>query len=89
MQGLAKKFEKKQKTAPPDTAVSPIGVFLCRSASIIAMTGKYEMYPEGGTAIDEIRSLGDPDTVIGLTSLVLEMGMIPKYINLPRFLGLY
>jgi nitrogenase molybdenum-iron protein beta chain len=30
------------------------------------MTGKYEMYPEGGTAIDEIRSLGDSKGLIAL-----------------------
>jgi nitrogenase molybdenum-iron protein beta chain len=28
----------------------------------------------------EVAIFGDPDTVIGLTSLVLEMGMIPKYV---------
>lgn len=30
------------------------------------MTGRFEMYPKGGTTIDEIRGLGDCDSVIAL-----------------------
>jgi len=34
------------------------------------MTGKYLMYPEGGTTIDEIRGLGDSDTLIALGEII-------------------
>jgi len=34
------------------------------------MTGKYLMYPDGGTAIDEIRGLGDSDGLIALGEII-------------------
>jgi len=34
------------------------------------MTGKYMMYPEGGTTIDEIRGLGDSDGLIALGEII-------------------
>jgi nitrogenase molybdenum-iron protein beta chain len=52
----------------------------------------YELEEERGQALDlmmdahpyyygkSVAVYGDPDTVLGITSLVLEMGMIPKYV---------
>jgi nitrogenase molybdenum-iron protein beta chain len=34
------------------------------------MTGRYELYPKGGTTLDEIRSLGDSDALIALGEIV-------------------
>jgi nitrogenase molybdenum-iron protein beta chain len=34
------------------------------------MTGKYEMYPEGGTTLDEIRGLGDCEGLIALGEII-------------------
>jgi len=34
------------------------------------MTGRYEMYPDGGTALDEIRSLGDSEGLIALGEII-------------------
>ncbi len=34
------------------------------------MTGKYLMYPEGGTTIEEIRGLGDSDALIALGEII-------------------
>jgi nitrogenase molybdenum-iron protein beta chain len=34
------------------------------------MTGKYEMYPDGGTTIDEIRGLGDSEGLIALGEII-------------------
>jgi len=34
------------------------------------MTGKYLMYPDGGTTIDEIRGLGDSDALIALGEII-------------------
>jgi len=34
------------------------------------MTGKYLMYPEGGTTIDEIRGLGDSENLIALGEII-------------------
>ena len=34
------------------------------------MTGKYEMYPDGGTTIEEIRSLGDSSGLIALGEII-------------------
>jgi len=34
------------------------------------MTGKYQMYPEGGTTVDEIRGLGDCEGLIALGEII-------------------
>jgi len=34
------------------------------------MNGKYEMYPEGGTSIEEIRNLGDSNALIALGEII-------------------
>ncbi|MCI1883073.1 MAG: hypothetical protein LKI94_12875 [Sporolactobacillus sp.] len=34
------------------------------------MTGKYELFPEGGTAVDELRSLGDCQRLIALGEII-------------------
>ncbi len=34
------------------------------------MTGRYEFYPEGGTTLDEIRTLGDSDGLIALGEII-------------------
>jgi nitrogenase molybdenum-iron protein beta chain len=34
------------------------------------MTGKYLMYPDGGTTVDEIRGLGDSDALIALGEII-------------------
>jgi len=34
------------------------------------MTGRYELYPEGGTTLDEIRTLGDSDSLIALGEII-------------------
>jgi nitrogenase molybdenum-iron protein beta chain len=36
------------------------------------MTGRYEMYPEGGTTIEEVKSLGDCDRVFALGKITNE-----------------
>jgi nitrogenase molybdenum-iron protein beta chain len=58
------------------------------------MTGKYEWYPEGGTTIDEIRSLGDSQALIALGEIIgiepaevlKKKGGVP-YVLLPTPIG--
>jgi nitrogenase molybdenum-iron protein beta chain len=77
---------------PLPLGIENTDLFLMRLSRWAKNEVPYELEEERGQLLDVILDshfylsdksvaiFGDPDTVLGLTSLVLEMGMIPKYV---------
>ncbi len=89
---LEKKFKVPFVSLPLPIGISATDEFVMELSKFSKTDIPYELEEERGQLVDILLDshqysyqksaaiFGDPDTVIGLTSLCLEMGMIPKYV---------
>lgn len=89
---LEKKFKVPYALLPLPIGVSATDAFVMELSKFSKAEVPYEIEEERGQLIDLLLDshqysyqktcaiFGDPDTVLGLTALALEMGMIPKYV---------
>ncbi len=91
-QTLQKKCDVPYKLLSMPIGITQTDNFVMALQSISKAEVPYELEEERGQLVDilidihpytynkKVAIYGDPDTVIGLTEFVLEMGMIPKYV---------
>jgi len=89
---LEKKCGVPYKTMPLPMGVAATDAYIMALSQFTKNEVPYEIEEERGQLVDimldghpyfhnkSVAIYGDPDTVLGITALVLEMGMIPKYI---------
>lgn len=89
---LKKKFKVPYKLLPLPIGIEATDRFIMELSKISKAEVPYELEEQRGQLVDILLDshaytykktaaiFGDPDTVLGLTSLVTEMGMIPKYV---------
>jgi nitrogenase molybdenum-iron protein beta chain len=89
---LEKKCGVKSKTLPIPIGVARTDEYIMALQGFSKDEVPYEIEEERGQLVDilidihpytynkKVAIYGDPDTVLGLTEFVLEMGMIPKYV---------
>lgn len=89
---LKKKFKVPFKLLPLPIGVEATDQFVMELSKISKQEVPYELEEQRGQLIDimldsqaytyqkSVAIFGDPDTVVGLTALCLELGMIPKYV---------
>jgi nitrogenase molybdenum-iron protein beta chain len=89
---LEKKCGVPTKELPLPIGIDATDEFVMALANFSQIEVPYEIEEERGQLVDvlldahpyfhnkSVAIYGDPDTVLGLTKLVLEMGMIPKYV---------
>lgn len=89
---LEKKFKVPYTLLPLPIGVAATDVFVMALSKFTKTEVPYELEVERGQLVDMYLDsyqysyqktcaiYGDPDTVLGLTALCLEMGMIPKYV---------
>lgn len=89
---LEKKCGVKSKTLPLPIGVARTDEYIMALQGCSKNEVPYELEEERGQLVDilidihpytynqKVAIFGDPDTVLGLTEFVLEMGMIPKYV---------
>ncbi len=89
---LERKCGVEYKLLPAPIGIANTDAFITALSQFSKNEVPYSIEEERGQLIDvmldanqyyhkkKVAIFGDPDTVLGLTSLVLEMGMIPKYV---------
>ena len=89
---MEKKFKVPYKMLPLPMGVEATDRFIMELAKISKNEVSYELEEQRGQLIDilldsnaytydkKVAIFGDPDVVVGLTSMCLEMGMVPKYV---------
>ncbi len=89
---LRKKCDVSYKLLPLPIGISNTDAYVTALSHYARTEVPYALEEERGQLVDvmldanqyyykkSVAIYGDPDTVLGLTSLVLEMGMIPKYV---------
>lgn len=89
---LERKCKVPYKLLPLPIGIDATDKFIMELSQESNVEVPYELEEERGQLVDlmldahfyffnkTVAIFGDPDTVLGLTSLVLEMGMIPKYV---------
>lgn len=91
-QALKKKCDVPYKVLTMPIGITETDNYVMALQAISKLEVPYELEEERGQLVDilidihpytynkKVAIFGDPDTVIGLTEFVLEMGMIPKYV---------
>ncbi|WFR55325.1 nitrogenase component 1 [Anaerocolumna sp. AGMB13025] len=91
-EALDKKCHVPFKTLPMPIGIGSTDKYIMELQSFAKAEIPYEIEEERGQLVDilidihpytynkKVAIFGDPDTVLGLTEFVLEMGMIPKYV---------
>lgn len=89
---LKKKFKVPYKLLPLPIGIEATDRYIMELSKISKKEVPYELEEQRGQLVDilldshqytyqkTVAIFGDPDTVIGLTALCLEMGMIPKFV---------